>query len=142
MSADLTWVDHWIFSTLDADATLSATVGQRIYADLAPQSTTGAMVIFSFLGGSDKTQTLGTRFTHALYLIRVVTQGSSYDAIKAAADRIDDVLVVPTSGIYLGDIRIAACNREQPHQRKDMENGVPYVYLGGFYRVRYQPSGL
>lgn len=142
MSADLTWVDNWIFSTLDADATLSATVGNRIYADLAPQNATGAMVIFAFLGGADRTQTLSTRFTHALYLIRVVNQGSSYDTIKAAADRIDDVLTVPNQGVYLGDIRIASCQREQPHQRKDMENGVPYVYLGGFYRIRYQPSGL
>ena len=53
----------------------------------------------------------------------------------------DDLLVtsLPDQGTIVEDIRVASCLREQPHQRKDMENGVPTVYLGGFYRIKYQP---
>jgi hypothetical protein len=43
-------------------------------------------------------------------------------------------------GDIVRDVRISTVTREQPHQRKDMENGQPVVYLGGFYRIKYQPA--
>lgn len=142
MSGDITRIDQWLYATMLDDLTLSDAVGGRIYADLAPQGAQTPMVVFAFMGGADKTITFGSRFTHALYLIRAIAQGSSYDALEEIADRLDDILTVPSQGLIIRDIRIASCAREQPHQRRDMENGVPIVYLGGFYRVRYQPYGI
>jgi len=55
---------------------------------------------------------------------------------------LDDLLSVPDNGVLVRDIRIASCIREQPHQRKDEEFGKPVVYLGGFYRIQYQPADL
>jgi hypothetical protein len=85
--------------------------------------------------------TLRTRFTNAIYLIRAVTGGSSFNALETIADRVDELLIsaLPDQGTIVRDIRVSSCTREQPHQRKDMENGVPTVYLGGFYRIKYQP---
>lgn len=142
MSGDLSRVDQWIYQVLSRDNLLSNMVGSRIYGDAAPQNVTLPLVLFSFLGGADKIQTLRSRLTNAIYLIRAVGSGSSYDAIEALADRIDAVLFVPEQGVQQRDIRIASCSREQPHQRKDFENGIPTVYLGGFYRIRYQPTAI
>jgi hypothetical protein len=75
-----------------------------------------------------------------LYLVRAIGDGSSYNPIEGIADRIDAVLAVPTQGTIIRDVRITSCNREQPHQRKDSVNGIPVVYLGGFYRIRFQPA--
>ena len=138
--SDLTRVDQWIRTTLAGDVFLSNAVGGRIYVDLAPQEAPLPIILFSFLGGADKTVTLTSKFTHSIYLIRAVGKGSSYDALEPLADRIHELLRVPTQGVLVRDVRITTVQREQPHQRKDLENGVPIVYLGGFYRIRYQPG--
>lgn len=140
MSGDLTRIDAWIYSTLHNDTQIAAIVGGRIYSDLAPQQAAMPMIIFSFLGGADKFVTLSTRSTNAIYLIRAVNQSSSFGDVKALADRLDTLMAVPTQGYLIEDVLITSVVREQPHQRKDLENGVPLVYLGGFYRFRYQPG--
>lgn len=144
MAADLTRVNQWIYETLRDDNILNTSlgVGQRIFFDQAPQTTSlsATVVMVSYLGGADKIQTSSARLTNAIYLIRAIKGGSSYDAIEPVADRIDEILRVRDVGTLVRDVRIASCNREQPHQRKDSENGVPVVYLGGFYRVRFQPA--
>jgi len=142
MSADLSRVNQWLYTRFFGDAALSNAVGGRVFVDFAPQGTISPMVIYSYLGGSDRVRTRTSRLTNALYLIRAAADGSSYDAIEPLADRLDDLLSVPDNGVLVRDIRIASCIREQPHQRKDEEFGKPVVYLGGFYRIQYQPADL
>lgn len=148
MTADLSRVDQWLRGLLSNDVTISAAVHGRIYADEAPMRAPGAaagsdspMIVFAFLGGADRLLTFRTRFTSALYLIRAISEGSSYETIEPIADKIDDLLVgtIPDRGTVVRDVRITSCLREQPHQRKDASEGVPVVYLGGFYRITYQP---
>ncbi len=140
MTADLSRVNEWIWQTLSSDLSLSGGVGGRIYSDEAPQDAPVPMVVFAFLGGSDKLQAFSARLTSVLYLIRAVGAGSSFDPIETVADRIDDVLRLPTQGTVIRDTRITSCLREQPHQRKDSQYGIPLVYLGGFYRIKFQPA--
>lgn len=130
-------------TTMAGDLALSTAVSGRVYGDMAPQNSSMPLVLFVYLGGADKVLTFRTRVTNAIYLVRAVGSGSSYNAIEAVADRIDEVLsVLPDQGTIVRDIRISSCIREQPHQRKDMENGVPTVYMGGFYRIKYQPLAI
>lgn len=140
MTADLSRVDQWLYSVLNNDAVLNAASGGRIFADEAPEGTVAPLVVYAYLGGADKLLTLSARLSTALYLVRAVGDGSSYDAIEPIADRIDAVLAVPNQGTIVRDVRITSCAREQPHQRKDAQFGVPTVYLGGFYRIRFQPA--
>lgn len=142
MSADIASVDQWIYDTFHSDLQLNTAVSGRIYGNLAPQGSAFPMVIFSFLGGSDKIQTFRTRFTNAIYLVRAITHSSSINGIRSIADRVDELLAVPEQGVFVNDILISTVIREQPHERFDLENGVPTVYLGGFYRFRYQPSSI
>lgn len=139
MPADLTRVDQWIYSVLHGDVELNAAVSGRIYADQAPQGVVFPLVLYSFLGGADKTVTFTTRLTNAIFLVRAVGSGSSFTPLEFLADQIDALMAVPERGTVVRDVRITTVTREQPHQRKDMENGVPTVYLGGFYRIKYQP---
>jgi hypothetical protein len=145
VSADLTRANQWIWETLTGDNIITVVlgVGQRIYFDMAPQATAtyrGPFIMVTYLGGADKVQTSRTRLTNALYLIRAVRVGSAYSQIEAIADRIEDVLTVPDTGTIVRDTRISSCIREQPHQRTDAEGGIPTVYLGGFYRIKFQPA--
>ena len=138
--AELSRVNEWLFSTLSLDLAIFGKVNNRIYADQAPQEAGSPMIVFSFLGGADKLITGSARLTQTLYLVRAIAKGLSYDIVDDIADRIVAVLTVPDAGQIVRDVRITSCSREQPHQRKDAENGVPYVYMGGFYRIRFQPA--
>ncbi len=138
--SELSRVNEWILSVLSNDSGIFGKVGTRIYADQAPQTAASPMVVFSFLGGADKLITGSARLTQSLYLIRAIAAGLSYDLVDDIADRIEAVITVPDSGHIVRDVRITSAAREQPHQRKDASEGVPYVYMGGFYRIRFQPA--
>jgi len=142
VSGDLARVNRWLYTVLSNDLQIQGQVGSRIYADEAPQNAAVPMLIFAFLGGSDRLLALRGRLSSVLYLVRAVDEGSSYDSVLTVADRIDEVLTtaVPTFGTILDDTRITSCYREQPHQRKDSQFGVPTVYLGGYYRIGFQQA--
>jgi hypothetical protein len=131
-----------MYGVLAADHTIQTAVGTRIYSDQAPQGATTPLLIFAFLGGSDRLLALRGRLSSVLYLVRAVDNGSSYEPIADVADRIDEILTtsVPDRGTIIDDTRITSCFREQPHQRKDNSEGVPTVYLGGYYRIGFQPA--
>ena len=143
MSAEHSRVTGWIWDAIQADPVVLAAVGglpaPRIYADAAPQGAITPMVLYAFLGGSD--QLVGaSRLSNAIYLIRVLGEGSSYNPIEDLADRVDNRLTnVGAGGIFFRDIHILSCVREQPHQRKDALYGVTTLYLGGLYRIRWSP---
>jgi hypothetical protein len=137
--ADLTRINQWLDTTLKNDLQLAQLVFRRVYSDEAPQGGAAPLVVYAFLGGADKQVTSRGRLSSVLYLIRAINEGSSYDSVEAIADRIEAILQVPDEGVIQRDVRISSCYREQPHQRKDSQYGKPTVYLGGFYRIRYQP---
>jgi hypothetical protein len=140
--ADLTRVNQWIDFTLKNDLELAQMVFRRIYSDEAPQNGAAPLVVYAFLGGIDKQVAARGRLSSVLYLIRAIADGASYDTVEPIADRIEDILAVPDTGVVIRDVRITSCYREQPHQRKDSQYGKTTVYLGGFYRIRYQPANL
>lgn len=138
--AELSRVNEWLRRTLSNDLRLNQLVAGRVYADEAPQGSAAPLVIFAFLGGSDKLLTSRARLSNAIYLIRGIAEGSSYDPVEPIADRIEAVLPIPDEGIVMRDVRIMSCQREQPFQRKDAIFGKPAVYMGGFYRIRFQSA--
>lgn len=138
--AELSRLNYWIHNVLSSDQQIFLFCGGRIYADEAPQNALTPMVIFAFLGGSDRTvTTASTRLSYAIYLIRAIAESSSYDTVALAADRIEALLTVPSQGTVINsEVRITSCLRQQPHQRKDSSNGIPTVYMGGFYGITFQ----
>lgn len=141
MVAELSRVNSWIYSVLSGDAVLSAGVGDRIYSDEAPQGTPSPLVVFAYLGGNARVRTLkGGHLLTSLYMIRAIAEGSSYDDIEPLADRIDALLTVGDQGTVVRGVRITACHLDQAHQRRDASEGKPVVYMGGVYRIDFQPA--
>jgi hypothetical protein len=140
-TSDLGRINQWIDMRLRNDRIVSDQVDDRVYSDEAPQNADVPMLIYAYLGGADKLLTSRARTSSALYLVRAIADGSSYDDVELLADRIEAVLtVLPNTGTVVRDVQIMSCAREQPHQRKDAAFGKPTVYMGGFYRVRFQPT--
>jgi hypothetical protein len=136
--AEIARVNQWISQQLRGDPGISTSVQGRVYSDMAPQGAALPLVTYQFLGGSDKQLTARSRLSGALYLVRAIAQSQSYGIVEPIADRIETVLSVPNEGTVWREIRIVAVQREQPFQRKDSEFGIPTVYMGGIYRVRFQ----
>lgn len=139
--ADLSRVNQWLRQVLTDDLQLNQSVSGRVYADEAPQGAAAPMVVYAFLGGADRLLTSrSSRLSSALYLIRGIADGSSYDPVEPIADRIEAVLTLPDEGTVVRGVRLMSCQREQPHQRKDASFGKPSVYMGGFYRLKFSPA--
>jgi hypothetical protein len=130
-------VSEWVGEVLSEDAYLSGWADGGVWVDYAPQGTSGNVVLAAWQGGSHRK----VLFSYSLYLVRAVAEGGTYDLVEYAADRIDDALMntVPVEGLIQRDVRITRVERDSPHQRKDDENGVTYVYLGNVYRIWYAP---
>jgi hypothetical protein len=65
--------------------------------------------------------------------VRAVDDGRSFTTIAPVADRFTPLMSVPQGGVSIGGIRIVSSWLFQQHQRRDATEGVPLVYLGGFY---------
>lgn len=130
--AELSRLDEWINQTLRDDAALVEWADGGIWGEVAPQGTTGNLVLSTWQAGVHRHVRMG----YALYLIRAVAEGESFLALEDAADRIDTQLVdtIPKGGVMYRGIRLFTVQRMEPHQQRDDENGIPVVYLGNVYR--------
>lgn len=130
----------WIFETLSADATITGVVGQNIFAEEAPQDATFPMVVFAHIGNVDTLRVGHSGYVNkAIWLVRVVAQGSSVDGnVNTVAERFNPLLL--QQNVFVDDIRINYVQHDQDHIRADSQEGVPLSYLGSYYLVFSQPA--
>lgn len=140
MTAELVRIEQWIYQTLAADPTITGVVGNRIYAEIAPQGATFPLVLFAHIGNVDVVRAMNNgRMAKSIVLVRVVGTGTSTQGnLKTVADRFDAVLL--QSNVTFDGVRIAYVQHDQHAIRKDAENGIPMVYIGSYYLVFSQPA--
>lgn len=121
---------EWLFGVLSADQTLQSYVGQRVYRHLAPAGAPLPYVIMSYQAGSDLLVVGSARVWSALVIVvKVVGEVGTYMTLRAAVDRIDELLHGAGSG------RVLSCVREFPLDYFETEDGVTAIHLGGQYRL-------
>lgn len=137
--AESTTIDRWLYTVMAADAQLAAVVGTRIYSDLAPGGTTGAvlpMVVYQMQAANDLMVVGSARvWANALFLVRGVAQRVSYDGdLITMADRIDAVLHGASGSNAEGNVW--ECVREREFRLTEVgADGRQYRHLGGLYRI-------
>ena len=126
-------VDRWLNEVLTGDATLSAMVDGRITGDEYPAEWPNPLVHFDMSSTRDLLGVGGQRVAvHAVYLVKVVTEGSSYAAARPIASRIDALLHQTQDTRSYGSI---TCVREAVVRYGEAISGVRYRHLGGMYRI-------
>ncbi len=131
--------DQHIFNKLSSDASLTAIVGSRIYADEPPYGATMPYVLIQFLSGVDR-RIVGKKrfFASMVYLVTVVMQTTSYGGnLKTAAERIDAVLHASSGATADGTV-FAVVREESFRMTERLEGGVQVRRLGGRYRILAQ----
>lgn len=131
---EVTRVDQWLYETLSGDPTLSALVGGRIYSYLAPPTAALPFVLFAHQAGRDVRIVGGRRvLVDMVYQVKAVGSGGSFQPLKSIADRLDALLQGASGSVVDGVVYM--CVREQPLAYVEVEKGVEYRHLGGFWRI-------
>ena len=131
----------FLYSTLQADATLATLAPGGIHRSIAPNGTPTPVIIISLQSGIDVVTVAGVRLmTNALYQIKAVGPASDMQSIVNAASQLDIVLggsqgirnITVNGGGY-----VLSCVREIPLAYDDTQLvvGQLWTYLGGMYRI-------
>jgi hypothetical protein len=128
--------EPWLYATLSEDDVLAGLVGDRITGTLAPDILDTPYISFLLQSPLDVMGIGATRIsTDNLYIVKAVTQGSSWDEALPIAQRIDYLIHRPNSTMIQGTGSLT-CNRERVFQQPEVAEGIQYRHLGGIYRIR------
>jgi hypothetical protein len=131
-------IEAWLKSRLAGDATLMALV-TGVFAFPAPEKAAFPYVVYQYQPDSSS-DVLGVGATRIMvnagYLVRVIGKDCGIEDLKTAADRMDALLhnyqlsdPLPAGGGVMN------CYREQPFALREVDEGIVYPHLGGFYRI-------
>lgn len=139
MANELSKTERWIRHVLANDATVTASVGTRIYHDVAPENATYPLIVFNHQAGED-VNGVGTcrLMARNLYQVRLVARDDLTTADRAAADAMDAIFQTATKEIYPGDSSIKFTGRrESPISTTETERDSTrrFRYLGGLYWI-------
>lgn len=130
----VTVIDSWLYSKLSTDSALSELVGDRLIGTLAGGNVVTPYVVW-FLSSARDISTVPTIRVQvdALYTVKAVGEGSSWDEVQAVASRVDALLHGANDTTATGSV---ACVRESIVQYAEVDSGTQYRHLGGIFRVR------
>jgi hypothetical protein len=128
-------VDAALSAKLLADATLTATMTDGVWFDIAPKGKT-KFIIVSLLNEDDEPMFQGRAFEDALYLVKAVAMETTGANVKAAAARIDALLdggTLTVAGYSL--MRMERVNRVRYTEVDEKDNDVRWQHRGGHYAL-------
>jgi len=129
----------FVFDTLAADATFSATVGGRIYRDrISATAALPAAIVGPIVAAPPGNTVAGDRVvTNVQFDVHIVGDGASYGPINPAADRADVLLQGRTgtnNGVHIGKL-VQFDARYYPED----EAGKSYVHIVQTYSTPAYP---
>lgn len=128
----------WLHAVLSGDAALQGLVGGRIYEQPAPEEAAYPMIVFQNQVLEDRNSLHGFRmYSIGVWLVRAVGECTSYDPLRAIANRIDAVLH-KGAGEVPGMGRVLSCTREGPYALPEQDGDRQYRHLGGLYRIEVE----
>ena len=135
-------IETWAYSTLSASSSLTALVGNRIYANEVPEAVDSPYpcVVFGFLAGDDLMIHSASRvWTETLYKVEVIGQDMPFSTVDFIYAIVDEILHRGSGTVAGGDVY--SCVRQQIIQIDETgEGGLRYRRSGGLYSITAQPS--
>jgi hypothetical protein len=131
-------IDPWLWSTLRSDATLLGMLpghsDSSIISTLAVGGVSAPYVAFFCSSPRDILAVGGIRVdVEAVYTVKAVGEGASWNSVRAIARRIDFLLHGRDVDTPNGHI---SCRREMVIQYAEVDAGTQFRHLGGTFRIR------
>lgn len=130
----------WLYQLLTDSADLAELVGDRIFSEVAPATTSYPMVIYAYHNGTDVYGVGKTRVMSQLdFQVKAVGSGASYLPLVPVADLLDTLLHGAAGNTE--DVKVLSSIRQSPIAYAEIdEDGGQYRHLGGLYRLQVQPA--
>ena len=129
-------IEPWIYETLSGDSQLAGMVEDRISGTLSPVLLGTPYVTFLLQSPLDIIGIGGTLIsTDNLYIVKAVTQTSTWDDLLPIAQRIDLLLHRPGQ-IMTEEFGSLTCIRERRFQQAEEAGDLQYRHLGSIFRIR------
>jgi hypothetical protein len=126
--------EEFLYSTLTGDATLMTQLTGGVWNTQADEGTAYPLLVFQFMSGIDFAAVGAERiWTNMLYLVKVIAEGAAFDAMNAAAARVDQLLHRASGSA--SDGTVWSCTREQIIRLPDSVAGSQFRQAGGIYRL-------
>lgn len=146
LGAEQAMVTKWVIDRLKGapyTASFEAVVaglGTRIYEDLAPEGTTYPFIVVQCQSPPRDIRGVGeTRvMVDTLFLVKAVSQGTSYDPLTPIVKVIDTAMTSPQGGTVGADGLVFTSIREDQFSLTTVEAGTQFRHLGGEYRIQAQ----
>jgi len=138
--AAYTRATEWLYGLLTTPAIAGVAAAYEIEA---PQGATAEGDVWieyeAQAPGDDVAEVAEHRiWTEFVFLVRAVTRGRSTKALESIADEIDNRLQRASGSTSDGLVLQAA--RQQEYVGRELDEGIEYRSLGGFYSLIVQPA--
>jgi hypothetical protein len=136
-------INDWIDDTLTTDVTLQNLVGaarvaagQWVFEDYLPDEAPFPSIVYQNQS-SVTVRGVGpvVIMEDTLYIVKVIAQVSSYNPLRAIANRIE-FLVADRHNIIRPDGEILGTAKDAPFQLPEVDAGRQYRHLGGIFRIQ------
>jgi len=135
---EITIALSFLHITLNSSSDLTTAVPGGFWPGSVPSNKTPPFGLYGYQSGFDTLTSNGVRLiTQPLYQVRVSGPASIIDQVAAAAALTDDVLKRTVNTSVTGGL-VAASYRESPVHIDEQIDGVPWVSIGGLYRLVLQ----
>ena len=127
-------------ATVAADLDLIATdLSQRIYEDVAPADASYPFIVWQCQSPPRDVRGVGTFrvMVDTLYVVKAVTQASSYAPLAPIAKVIDSAMT-NAEGSVVSDGLVFTSVRDDQFSMREISEGTQFRHLGGEYRIQAQ----
>jgi len=132
-------IEPWLYATLSGDEELMGLLDDdtdRVSGTLSATMLKTPYVTFLLQSPLDVVGVGGIRIsTDNLYIVKAVTQTSTWDDLKPIARRID-TLLHRAGEVMTEEFGSLSCTRERTFQMAEEAGDLQYRHLGGIYRIR------
>lgn len=129
--------DEWLYNILAADTGVSTAVGDRLYADVAPQQAIFPVIVWSLQSAVDVVgQGTFRIMTKCTYNIKVTGKTRSYWQLKPIVDALD--LALHGKGGDTANAHVFACMRTEEYRLAEFVFNEDYRTIGGLYEILIQ----
>ncbi|MCW5933968.1 MAG: DUF3168 domain-containing protein [Fimbriimonadia bacterium] len=128
-------IEQSLYTALTSEAGITAVVGTRVYAYLAPQGAVMPYIVYAPVsGGIESNCTHEQQTVEPLYTVRAVSEGGSMLAVHALAELIHSAIGTTAESVVTG-VQLLGCYRESTVEYVEVFEGKRYCHAGGVYRV-------
>lgn len=140
VGAESVAIEEAIDSLLRDAGAVVAIVADRIFPDLAPESTQYPFIVFQQQASTDVVGVGANAriMVNADWIVRGVTKASAYSGLKTLARAIDDALEGATW--QAPDGQVFAIQRRTEYRMNEQDGGDVIRHLGGLFRVQAQTT--